>query len=171
MEAWVKGSFKRTLAAFAIALHFFFIISVASHLHNWMAKRTGLRVIAGLEDYYSAITFNNRNFGFFAPDVTADWNVRVTMVDGAGNTRPYAFQVPNREMNVRMYSMIGHFSESETTNDLFARSWALKAMNENPDIVEVRVEVTQNIIPTMQEYRRGRRIEPKFLYRTTFNLR
>ena len=67
--------------------------------------------------------------------------------------------------------MIGHFAESETTNDLFARSWALKAMNENPDIVEVRVEVTQNLIPNMQEYRQGRRIEPKFLYRTTFNLR
>jgi len=70
---------------------------------------------------------NANGVGFFAPDVTADWNVQLTMVDAAGNARPYLFYLPNREMKVRMYSMIGHFAESETTNDLFARSWALKA--------------------------------------------
>jgi|SRR5215471_5225726 len=170
VETSVAGSIKRKLAAFAIGMHLFFIASVASHLHNWMAKQPGLRIVAGLEDYYSAITFTNRNFGFFAPDVTADWNVQLTMVDRAGNTRPYLFDLPNREMKVRVYSMTGHFAESDTMNDLFARSWALKAINENPDVVEVRVEVTQNYIPSMREYRQGRRIEPKFLYRTTFNL-
>jgi hypothetical protein len=169
-EALVIGSVKRKLVTFAIGLHLFFIISVASHLHNWLAKKPGLRIIAGLEDYYSAITFANRNFGFFAPEVTADWNVHLTMMDASGNTRPYVFRMPNREMEVRMYSMIGHFGETETSSDLFARSWALKAINENPDIREVHVEVTQNAIPTMKEYRNGRRIEPKFLYRTTFNL-
>lgn len=165
------ATLRRKAVAVAIATHFFFVISVASHLHDWMGKKPILGVLTAATEYYSAITFSNRNFGFFAPAVTSDWNVQLTMVDGNGNSRPYSFSLPNREMKVKMYSMSGHFAEGDTSMDLFARAWALKAINENPGIVRVHVEITQNYIPTMEEYRRGRRIEVQPFYRTTFDLR
>jgi hypothetical protein len=158
---------KRKLCAVGIGFHFFFILSVATHLHEWMSKWVILAPITALTDYYTAITFANRDFGFFAPEVTSDWNTRFTLTDTKGGKRPYAFSLPTREMQVKMYSMLGHFTESD---DLFARSWALRVMNENQDVEQVDVEITQNYIPTMEGYRRGQRIAPHLIYRTTFNL-
>jgi hypothetical protein len=161
---------KRRLATAAIGLHFFFVLSVVTHLHDWMEHNRFLFPIATLTNYYSAITFSNRNFGFFAPDVTADWNLSIIMTDTKGQQRPFSFVIPNSEMRVKRYSLLGHFAETNTSMDLFSRSWAIKAMNLNPDVVKVDVVVTQNYIPTMKEWARGRRIVPQHFYRTTFDV-
>ncbi len=163
-------STKRRIIAVLIGLHFFFIIIVATHLYDVMSGWRFLTPVTALTDYYSAITFANRNFGFFAPSVTSDWNVRILLTSASGRVRPYAFILANREMHVKLYSMLGHFAEANSSMDLFARSWAVKAINENPDIVRVDVIVTQNYVPTMAEYRRGLRIKPLLFYRTTFKL-
>jgi hypothetical protein len=173
---------KQRIIALAIGIHFFFVIAVATHLDEWIQSQSLLVPIAVLNDYYSTITFTNRNFGFFAPDVTSDWNILLVLTDSRGQKRTYlplndkarkikpksSFATSNQEMNVKMYSMLGHFGRSRDMMDLFARSWALKAMNENPDVTQVDIEVTQNYIPTMNEYRQGKRIYSEFLYRTTF---
>ena len=161
---------KRRIAAAAIALHFFFVINVVTHLHDWTTRHAQLWPVAMLTNYYSAITFSNRNFGFFAPQVTGDWNLSMTMTDVHGRQRPFSFATPNSEMQFKLYSLLGHFTESDTAMDLFARSWALKAMNENRDVRRVDVVVTQNYIPTMKEWRDGKRIEPQLFYRTTFDV-
>lgn len=66
--------------------------------------------------------------------------------------------------------MTGHFAERTDHMDLFARSWAVKAMNENPDVVRVDIAVTQNVVPGMAEWRAGKRIEARPFYETTFSL-
>ncbi len=160
---------KRKAVGLCIGLHFFFVLSVVTHLHDWLGKKRFWWPATALTDYYSAVTFTNRNFGFFAPSVTSDWDAHITITDGSGCTRVYSFHLPNREMQVKMYSMLGHFAETDDSEDLFARSWALKAVNENPGTRVVHIEITQNYIPTMQEYREGHRIEPRFFYRSTFD--
>lgn len=132
--------------------------------------RSVLLPVVALSDFYSVVTFTNRNFGFFAPDVAADWTVKTTLFDAKGRSRPWSFRLPNREMEVRGYSMVGHFAEQSTSMDLFARSWAVHAMNENPDVVRVDIEVTWNVIPSMAEWRAGRRITSDPFYKTTFSL-
>lgn len=160
---------KNKIIAVAIGLHFLLIIMVATHLEKWIRRWSILAPITILNDYYSAITFTNRNFGFFAPSVTSDWNIHLLLTNKLKVERNYTFNLHTHEMKLKMYSMTGHFGESKDTMDLFARSWALKAMNEHPDITQVDVEVTQNYIPTMEEYRQGKRITADLLYRTTFN--
>lgn len=155
----------------AIGAHFFFILSVATHLNGWIGQYHWLTPVTAAIDYYSAVTFANRNFGFFAPNVSSDWGLEITLTDTTGRKRPYALVRPSREMELKVYSMIGHSSESADLADLFARSWALKAVNENPDVYRVDVVITQNHIPTMEEYRRGRRIDRELYYRTTFLLK
>lgn len=159
------------LAALAIGAHFFLIVSVVTHLNEWIGRQWWLAPVSAAIDYYSAITFANRNFGFFAPNVTGDWNLELTVTDTTGRQRPYSLVQPSREMKLKLYSMIGHSSESNDVNDLFARSWALRAVNENPDVYRVDVVITQNRIPSMGQYRRGQRITQGPYYRTAFVLR
>jgi hypothetical protein len=164
-----QKSLKHKIVTIAIGLHFFLILIVVTHLEEWIRQSPLLLPITLVDDYYSAITFSNRNFGFFAPDVTSDWNIHLILTTRQGQQRNYAFILPNQEMKLRMYSMAGHFGESDDIKDLFARSWALKAINENPDVRQVDVEVSQNNIPTMEEYRQGKRITSDLIYRTTFD--
>jgi hypothetical protein len=159
------------LAALAIGAHFFLIFSVVTHLNEWIGRYRWLSPISIAIDYYAEVTFANRNFGFFAPSVTDDWSLDIRVTDTTGRERPYSLVQPNREMELKLYSMIGHSSESEDLADLFARSWALKAVNENPDVYRVDVVINQNRIPTMAQYRSGLRMGQEPYYRTAFILK
>lgn len=160
---------KYKIIAVAIGLHFLLIMMVVTHLEEWIKQWPLLSPITVLNDYYSAITFANRNFGFFAPSVTSDWNIHLVLSNKLKAKRNYIFNLHSHEMKLKVYSMSGHFGQNNDTMDLFARSWALKAMNEHPDVIQVDVEVTENNIPTMEEYRQGKRITADLLYRTTFD--
>jgi hypothetical protein len=159
------------LATVAIGAHFFLIASVVTHLYEWIGRQRWLAPVSLAIDYYSEITFANRNFGFFAPNVTGDWRLEMTVTDTAGRQRPYTLVQPSREMELKLYSMIGHSSENNDVEDLFARSWALRAVNQNPDVYRVDVVITQNRIPAMGAYRRGERITQDPYHRTAFVLR
>lgn len=162
---------KTTLIGLALALHTFFVLSVVTHLHDWLSQRPQFQPITALTEFYSAITFTNRNFGFFAPTVNSDWNLRILATDDDGKRFLYSLPTPNREMRVKLYAMLGQFNQNDNTMDLFARSWAVYVMNHSPRVVRVDILVTQNHLPTMAEYRAGKRISEYPVYRTTFELR
>ena len=161
---------KKKIIGLLIGLHLFFIVTVAVHLYDFMRRYSFFAPVTLVIDYYSSVTFNSRNFGFFAPDVAGDWNVIMKLTDNKKNHSVRRFETTNREMKNKFYSMTGHFGSSDDSMDLFARSWALKIMNEMPEIIEVQVEVYENMIPTMKEYQKGKRISRKFLYSATFTL-
>ncbi len=161
---------RRVLGGVA-ALHFLLILAVVTHARAAMAGRRAFAPLAAASDLYATLTLANRNFGFFAPDVGGDLVVRCVLVDGTGRRRPWSFPASNRELQIRFYSMTGHFAQEGDTMDLFARSWAVRALNENPDATRVEIDVTQHEIPTMAEYRRGRRIEERPFYATSFERR
>ncbi len=155
-------------AAIAIAAHFLLILAEVTHLTGWMARSGSFRTFLAVSEYYSAVTFANRNFGFFAPAVTPDWNLRMTTTSGSGAQQEFALTPEGREMEVKMYSMLGRFSESDDTMDLFARSWSVYAMNHVQDARKVQIEVTRNVIPSMPEYRKGARVSAQNFYRTVY---
>jgi hypothetical protein len=156
------------LASLAIGLHFALILIVVTHLDDYMASRPEWQAILSTVNRYSMITFANRNFGFFAPSVSPDWNIEIMDFDADGHGHQFQLPLPSREMEVKMYSMLGHFSDSEDTMDLFARSWAVYAMNAEPDTARVTIRVTRNNLPTMEEFRTGKRASTEFFYSTTF---
>lgn len=158
----------RLLAATAIAAHFLLILGEVSHMTGLMARTGRFRNFLVLSEYYSAVTFANRNFGFFSPSVTPDWNIHMTTTDGSGDKEEYSFSRAGREMEVKTYSMLGRFSENDDTMDLFARSWAVYAMNDVPETHKVEIEVTRNTIPSMAAYRQGARVGEQAFYRTVF---
>ncbi|MBI4860009.1 MAG: HTTM domain-containing protein [Candidatus Riflebacteria bacterium] len=163
----VASIIKRVAIGTGIAIHFFLILNVVTYLYEWINQRESLFLVSVLNDYYGAVTFANRNFGFFAPEVTPDWVLTITLTDRQGRKRPYALRAPNSEMKLKMYAICGHFGETDDTMDLFARSWAARAITDNPGTVRVDVDVQRNNIPTMEEYRMGQRITQVPFYSTT----
>ena len=161
----------RVLVAIGISLHFAMILVVVTHLNEIVTGLPVARPALAASDLYSQVTFSNRNFGFFAPSVTPDWNVDITTVTAKGERRAFKLPCPNREMEVRLYSMVGHFTQDDDTMDLFARSWAVYAMNHVDDAVRVDIAISRNIIPSMRQHRDGVRIDSVPMYRTTFELR
>jgi len=162
---------KRRVLGAAIAAHLFFVLLVVLHARDALDRVPALKPLAVASDFYGTVTFANRNFGFFAPEVPGDLVVRCTLVDADGGRRPWSFRAPNREMQIRLYSMTGHFAQLSDDMDLFARSWAVRAMNENPDVVRVEIDVAIHDVPTMAEFREGRRIVERPYYATSFELR
>ncbi len=165
-----KGAFP-LLVGMCIVLHFAMILIVVTHLNEVLFDTPLARPVIVCSDLYSQVTFSNRNFGFFAPSVTPDWTVYIATVNEKGDRMPFKLKCPNREMEVRLYSMVGHFTEDDATMDLFARSWAVYAMNRVEDSVGAEISISRNIIPSMKEYRDGGRISSVPMYRTTFELR
>ncbi len=165
---------RHLMSGFAVFLggvHIFLILYVATHAYALADSHPTIAAIDRISDLYSSITFANRNFGFFAPQVSADWNLSLELTTQDGRTRAYKFPERNGEMRVKMYTMLGHFATNETDMDLFSRCWAVKALNENRDARSAEVIVTVNDVPTMAEYRAGRRITVAPFYQTTFDLR
>ncbi len=158
------------LARVAIVFHFVMILVVVTHVNDAIAATRWGRPVLAVVDLYSLVTFSNRNFGFFAPAVSPDWELEVMASASSGEEWAVPLPMPNREIEVKRYSMLGHFSEDDDTMDLFARSWAVYVMNSDPRVVKVDINVRRNRIPSMAEYRDGARVHPTPYYRTTFEL-
>lgn len=157
----------KILIRFLIIFHFFLIFLTVSHLHKFITNP----VLLGANDAYSAITYTNRCFGFFAPEVGNDLVIQMNM-SNKQKSLPFHIRNDNFEMRTRLYSLTGHFAEDnqQSTMDLFARSWGVKCLNDNPDMEKVNIIVLQNNIPTMSEYAQGKRITQDTLYSTDVEL-
>lgn len=152
-----------------VVIHFLIIILTVTHLNEKIRNVSIIKLI----NYYSALTYTNRNFGFFAPEVYGDLDVNFDLyADSSTLLRKVKFTTTNSEMRARFYTLAGHFAENNelTVMDLYSRSWGVKLLNDNLDINKVVITVYQNIIPTMKEYAQGKRIEKEFFYTTTIQI-
>lgn len=146
-----------------IVIHFIFVFLTISHLHKYI----DIPVFIAANDVYSSLTYTNRCFGFFAPEVGNDLIIHMTM---SNKIKSLPFEIPrdNFEMRTRLYSLSGNFAADNDINtmDLFARSWGLKCLNQYPDMTKVKVVVLQNNIPLIHDYANGKRITQDTIYST-----
>lgn len=152
----------------AIVVHFLIVIFTVSHVYEYVSSPFSM----GMVYYYSAITYTNRCFGFFAPNVGSDLKIEMK-VFAEGDTFDYALSKENFEVKTRIYSLGGNFAtdNDQSVMDLFARSWGLKAINENPGVEKVNIVVFQNMIPTHKDFRAGARIRKDSLYITDVEIK
>lgn len=144
--------------------HFFLVTIVLTHL-NELFVRNGF--VSNIIDTYSSISYCNRNFGFFAPNVASDLDLKMIAYTGQDSTH-YSFPIHSHEMNNRLYSLMGHFGESGIVSmDLFARSWGVYCMNQNPKVNKVHIIVYENQIPDLASYKNGQRVTKSFFYEST----
>ena len=159
---------KKTIRI-VIIIHFLFVLLTVSHVYELIKYPP----LSELMEIYSSFTYTNRNFGFFAPTVNEDFTLSTIVFkhnDSIG--QKLSFYLPNSENKIRFTTMLWHFSEgnSDAQMDLYARSWAIYYMNKdnnNNAIDSLVISVYKNFIPSMEEYRIGKRIEQNLYYQTT----
>ena len=153
-----------------IAIHFVLILIAVSGAWERLPDHTVSRAVLVVGSYYEDLTFHNRDFGFFAPEVYSDWALHLVGTTASGAVAEYALPATHRELVVKYYSMIGRSGNNES-REYYGRSWADWIMRHHEEVVSVEVIVNRNIVPTMAEFRDGARTreaeEPE--YRATFD--
>ncbi len=153
---------KRTL----IVLHFLAVIITVSHLYemiNWSPLTLMMEI-------YSSLTYTNRNFGFFAPTVNDDFSLDIIAYrNNEKNGHKFLFNIENTENKIRYATMLWHFAEGNSSSqmDLYAKSWGVYCMNKDNAITSILITIYKNKIPTMEDYRLGKRLSQELYYQTT----
>lgn len=110
-----------------------------------------------------------RDYTFFAPAVGSDYKAAFLLEDaGGGGARLVDFYSDSREINFRYRCLIGAGMRNVDAQDLYARSWAALLLGSDPAAGKVTVMTRMYALPTMAEYRRGRRPEWKTIYAGEF---
>jgi hypothetical protein len=164
----IGSTLWRAAVGLAIAFHFSMIALQLTPLRTWPRSREFLAPVFRVADYYRALSYANRNFRFFAPGVGPDRALHIEVQDGAGVRRPYRLPSHGREFELRVAAMLDHFAEDSAMAESFAAAWAARAFAQNPEAVQVVIEVRQNRLPSMDEYRRGARLWEEPIYRKGF---
>jgi hypothetical protein len=108
------------------------------------------------------------NFGFFAPAVASSKRPRFVLTEGEGQAREVRLdEAPNHEVRVRAASPLHLFLVPELRDPL-AASRAARAFDRHPQAHAVTVRVEEHVLPTMKEYREGKRPQWQPIYDATF---
>jgi hypothetical protein len=147
-------------------VHFGFVLITVSKLYeliNW-------NPLSSIVSLYSAYTYTNRDFGFFAPTVNDDYVLNLKVYKNNDTTgHSISLDQQNSENRIRYLTMLWHFSEgnSKSQMDLFARSWGLYCMNTDTAVRQVLITVDKHVIPTMEQFRKGECVSTVPYYQTT----
>jgi hypothetical protein len=76
-------------------------------------------------------------------------------------------EIPNHEVRVRTASLLHLFLVPEL-RDPFAASWAARVFGRHPQAEAVAVRVEEYMLPTLEEYRDGKRPHWQPIYDATF---
>jgi hypothetical protein len=152
----------------AVAFHFFMIVLQLTPLPSSPWVRDRFSAVLRVADYYRALSYANRNFRFFAPQVGPDLGLHIEFEDAAGARRAYRLPDRGREFELRIHAMLDHVADDPGSAERFAAGWARRVFAREPAAVRVVIEVAQTRLPSMQEYRRGARLSSEPVYRKSF---
>jgi hypothetical protein len=108
-------------------------------------------------DAYQSYSGAGTSYGFFAPGVAAERRIIWHGYNAKTNTwTTDSEQGPTREVTLRLSTVAGLFSQ-DGGHDLLAASWAAWMFGKHPDVSTSIIEIQAYVVPTMQEYRDGRR--------------
>jgi hypothetical protein len=147
------------LCASAIAAHFALIALQVSPWRAWGG---------GVAEYYRALSFANRNFRFFAPNVAPDRVLQIELTERSGARRPYALPGSGREFELRVQAMLSRFDEDPNASARYARAWADYALARNPDAVAATIEVGYHRLPSLSSAAGSGGASLQWFYRQSF---
>jgi hypothetical protein len=107
---------------------------------------------------YGEYSGSNNGYGFFAPSVASPWDLRFSLYTEDGGSVEGAMPDANREVRLRVGTVLGSLSE-EGLREAVTASLAARCFTEHPDARLINAHVHVLHIPTMAEHRAGRRPE------------
>ena len=152
--------FKQSTVTCLVLLHLF---SVAAFIWTDLPAHVPSKLNAALL-LYKNLSGTFRDFTFFAPAVGSDFKAAFLLEDSDHRTRVINFVTNNREADFRYRCLISSGMRNEAGRDLFAQSWAALLLGSNPDAEKVTVAVKRFSLPTMADYRQGKRPQWQMIY-------
>ncbi|WP_437808881.1 hypothetical protein [Sorangium sp. So ce1078] len=150
------------LMALAAAAHLGCVILGALHVDLQRAGRLGWGVA-----YHGALSGADSGYGFFAPSVGALPWARFQVTDARGKVIDDVLASgANPEVDLRVRSIVSSFmtEEDESMRRALAASWAGKVLARYPGAASVVVRLEICDLPSMQEYRDGKRPAWNLIY-------
>jgi hypothetical protein len=150
----------RILLVVAAFLH---LLSVALFIWTGFAEDSPGKLPGALR-VYKNLSGTFRDYAFFAPAVGSDVKAGFLVTDTVGEETFINFVAKNREVGFRYNCIIAACMRDVRGRDLFVQSWAALPLGSNPDADRVTVMVKTLDLPTMRDYRGGKRPEWKTVY-------
>jgi len=128
---------------------------------------------APLYRYYGRVTGASSGYAFFAPGVGSQLRATFEVYDKQGAliaTVPME-KGTNREADLRIGNIIGWFwkdSSDRAIQRSMTASWAGKIFGRYPNAAEVVVLLDEYTMPSMEEYRGGKRAQWEKYYKARF---
>ena len=119
---------------------------------------------------YGALSGTDSAYGFFAPSVGTQLRVTFVLTDAAGAiTTDILTTGVSKEADLRIGDMVAIFwMDDHDLQRAMAGSWAGRMLARHPDAVRVAVHLDVYDLPTMAEYREGKRPEWDPYYEAVF---
>ena len=120
----------------------------------WLARHPRIEYFV---EYYSQLTVMQADYSFFSPNVASDLKVEVAVEDSSGRHVVNPFRIANTAVNTRFQCSIIGFQSIPAAQELIARSWAARVYEKYPTARSVSVRGSTYHLPTLREYREGKR--------------
>lgn len=145
-------SYRSELVTCFVLCHLVLVICGALNFAPWIGGSLFNKSLL----LYTDITGARYSYGFFAPDVPNQALALVTSESESGEKTVEVYGAGTREIDHRITTMMSFFTVVETDN-LNAVSLAGYAFDHHADTRKVTVSLRCFIIPSMKEYRQGKR--------------
>ena len=148
----------------AATLHLGMVALFAAHFaESPLVDTTVGRTLSVAGNY----TGSNNIFSFFAPGLSDQPYVVYTLKDNQGKEKLVDFTGRSAEFTSRINNIYGYLTIPESRTILTA-SLAQALLNQYPLSKQIRVTMVIQDIPTMEEYRLGRRSRWRFWFNRDF---
>jgi hypothetical protein len=145
---------------------FLHLLSVALFIWTVFAEDLPGKLPAALR-FYKNLSGTFRDYAFFAPEVASDVKAGFLVTNTAGEESFVNFVTKNGEVGFRYNCIIAacmRGTRNVRGRDLFAQSWAALLLGSDPGADRVTVMVKRLDVPSMRDYRAGKRPEWRTLY-------
>lgn len=125
-------------------------------------------------DYYGQLSGTSNSYGFFAPEIGEGLRTEFDIELPSGIVTTRLETGNNREADLRVGNILGILSrnvEDEKARRVVAASWAGKMFSKYPEARNVNVRMETRDVPTMREFKEGKRHDWKIFYRAKFERR
>ncbi|MEO8765523.1 MAG: hypothetical protein ABI416_14590 [Ginsengibacter sp.] len=145
-------------------LHLVLIGLFASHLGEWgRAEHPVMKAVSCLGDY----TGSNNIFSFFAPGLSDQPYVVYATKDATGKERVLDLKGNSPDFTNRINNIYGYLTLEEGRS-VFSASLAQFVLQRYPSADKIRVAMVVQKIPTMDEFRDGKRSQWHFWFHRDF---
>lgn len=122
-----------------------------------------------LYDVYGFFSGASAGYSFFAPEIGSELKLKFELMDS--NETDQLEAGSNREAELKIVTLAYLLSdaiEDPKKRQKIAASFAGKILARHPNAKTVRVVIESYELPSMQDYREGKREDWKFFYQATF---